>query len=205
MRFLLFTLFLGISSLGYTQSNYSDQRMRADRHPKTIAARSEFKSFINHQFLVFKKKYNLPYLDLTFNDRMIAQYGRGLKSAKTEISKELENLIKLIRDSKKNRSNLLKDLGQTYKTLRQYSDFEIDTVINIIADAEIVHLDYWGYLGGRLMPKFDNKSKTLSYFSEWNNKGKIYKAAHERQLRSNIVRGIMKQLTYTPWYKKLFN
>ena len=204
-KIVLLLFIMSFSITGNAQSNYADQRLRADSNPETRRIRREFRSFIKKTFRGLQSRHRLNRLKFTFNDRMIAQYGRGSASAFKELPKDLNLVMEFIRRAKTSRAALLTDLSSNYTTLRQYSDDEILKAITSLANSKTLHLDYWGYLSTYKAPTMDLKTNRLSYFAEWKEGASYYKPTHKKQLRSNIIRGIIANLNHTPWYSQLFN
>lgn len=202
---LILLLLVSFIASASAQSNYSDQRLRADMNPETMQARSQFRSFINRTFRHNQQRYKLNQIKFSFNDRMIAQFGRGAASAFKELPKDLNLVMKFIRTAQISKRALLKDLSTNYRTLRKYSDHELLRAIEILATTKALHLDYWGYLNGYKAPTMNLKNQRLIYYAKWFEAESFYKATHEKQLRSNIMRGIIADMNHTPWYKNLFN
>lgn len=198
-------LFLLTASFVQAQSSYGDNRSRADTDSRTMEARRRFSLIINQKFASLRNQYRLNNIRLTFNQRMIAQYGRGASTAFEVIPDELEQVSNFIFEARNNRIELLEDLTRNYRTLRNYSKSDINEAIGLLASTRKIHLDFWGYFSSYIAPDFDLEDKKLIYFAHWHEADSYYELYSERQMRSNIIRGIIAKMNYSPWYRQIFN
>lgn len=168
-----------------------------------MAARRKFDTAIRSHFQLKKTQLGLGHLGLSFNQRMIAQRGRGAATAHAVIPREVDQILLFIKEARSNRAALLEDLSTNYRTLNTLARDDIAQALGQLASTKLIHLDYWGYFSSEKMPEFDLNKNKLSYYHHWNEAESTYVIYHNRQMRSNIIRGIIAAMNYVPWYRRV--
>lgn len=199
----LFILFFFILGLAEAQSNYGDQRARADSDPRTLSARQEFSSHVKSEFQKSRRRHNLGHINLQLDSRMVAQYGRGKESAMKVIPRENEQILGLISRSRTAPRALFQEISR-YPLLRKYKREDIAKAIRLLSGAKSVRMSYWGYLGrSEVLPTFNAKNGELKYNARWNEAKSFYKIYSKQEMESKIISGIIEQMNTRSWFEIL--
>ena len=204
MKTLIFITFW-MTTLAFGQSNYGDQRGREDTRPETMRARRTFSTFINQYFNMRRNQLGLTHITLSFNQRMIAQRGRGAATAHNIIPREIDQVMQFILEARRSRASVHADLASNYRTLHGFSREEISSALTALATTRQLHLEYWGYISRQQQaPDFNLSTGQLTYYTHWNEAESSYVLYGNRQMRSNIIRGLIARLNHVPWYERIF-
>lgn len=193
MRFLVFSLIF-IFALNSTaqQASYGENRNRADTDARTMEARRDFKKLITLSFKSFQERLSLSSLKLTYNDRMVAQYGRGKASAYEVLPTELFNAMVFVSRCRYHKERLVEEL-KSREEFQSLSLLQLEKAIQTIARAKILNLDYRGYLANSsVVSKYYFDKKQISIVTEWHEAESYYSLTPKRQLEHAMIRAALK-------------
>lgn len=199
---LAVALLFGNLSLGLADvdgAGYAERRARADGDPRTLKARSDFDRAIKQAFAQSKQKYGLTHLALGMNVRMIAQYGRGAPTAHAVLPDELDQLLSLIAEARRN-PELLKRKFAKLAATREFTPLELENAVTDLGRTNTVYLDYWGYIGRTLrLPTYADG--TLTFYAKWNERKSSYESYSQPVLRGQTVLGLLESQRRTKsWF-----
>lgn len=204
MRNILILPLLLLCFTVQAQSNYADSRSREDGRPETLAARSRFDIFIKKFFSQARARHGLTRISLVYNPRVIAQRARGAESAFKVLPGELERLLQFIQEARSHRQELVQKLVREHRALRTSPHADIEKAVDLLAKTKVIDLQYWGYFSAERMADYNFSEQSLSYFAHWNEGQSTYVPYAEKQMRSNVIRGLIGRLNYRPWYQDIF-
>lgn len=201
MRFLfLFFFLLGVAE---AQSNYGDNRSRADSDPRTLEARREFNTHVKSKFKESQKRHRLGHLTLDLDSRMVSQYGRGKDSALKIIPRENDQILGFISEARTAPRTVFKRL-EAYPELRKFKREDIAKAVKLLAKTRSLRMSYWGYLDrSENLPGYDVKTNELTYNARWNEAKSFYKLYSVREMESNIIAGLVEEMNTKSWFEIL--
>ena len=199
-KWMKFFLLIILSLTVHAQSNYGDNRGRADSDPKTLKARREFSSHVTAKFEESKKRHGLDHLSLNLDSRMVAQYGRGKTSAMRVIPQENEQILALISQSRSKPRQVYRRMV-SYPRLRKYKREDIAKAIKILSKTRSLRMSYWGYLSrSEDLPSYNLKRNELHYNARWNEAKSFYKIYGTQEMEANIISGIIDEMNTKSWF-----
>lgn len=188
---ILMALCFCYQAIALGQSNYSDQRFRADSDPKTVEARNHFSSLMAHAHLELQDKFELHNVQLLYNPRMICQFGRGAETAFRVIPLEHGKIMGLISLAKKNPEKLLQ-LALVNSFEIEGSEEQMRKAIANISTIEAVYIDYWGYLSREYKPPvYSPALNRITFYATWHERESFYEATDPEVLRYQILKAFM--------------
>lgn len=190
LALLFLAIFASVGAFADLDGNtYS--RATADSDPVTLRARSEFDKRTKRLFRESSNRYGVREVQLKMNMRLVAQRARGAATANAVLPVELDKILHFISDARRERDGTLREL-LSMRGFQKTRRADIEAALTKLAQTKMIDLEYWGYIGRtERYPKFDDQTRTLTYFAKWNERESSYVLCPERLMRFHVIKGLL--------------